>query len=79
MVTEEMKTTTVSKETAFKDTMNWLKMYGIAADEGVRHIVSRHLDTRYPGEGVEIRQGGRFGKVLVRLQNQHMYDREDRI
>ncbi|MGX4585801.1 class I SAM-dependent methyltransferase [Paenibacillus chitinolyticus] len=79
LVTEEMKTTTVFKEMAFKDTMNWLKMYGIAADEGVRHIVSRHLDTRYPGEGVEIRQGGRFGKVLVRLQNQHMYDREDRI
>ncbi|MCM3039561.1 hypothetical protein M3201_07590 [Paenibacillus motobuensis] len=42
-------------------------------------IVSCHLDTRYPGEQVEIRQGGRFGKVLVRLQSQHMYDREDRI
>ncbi|EGL17460.1 hypothetical protein HMPREF9413_1762 [Paenibacillus sp. HGF7] len=79
LVTQEMKTTTVSKETAFKDTINWLNMYGIAADERVRHIVSRHLDTRYPGEQVEIRQGGRFGKVLVRLQSQHMYDREDRM
>ncbi|AZK48864.1 class I SAM-dependent methyltransferase [Paenibacillus lentus] len=67
LVTREMKTTTVSKEAAFHNTINWLKMHGIAMDEKDRHIVSRHLDTRYPGEQVEIRQGGRFGKVLVRL------------
>ncbi|SEG58838.1 bifunctional 2-polyprenyl-6-hydroxyphenol methylase/3-demethylubiquinol 3-O-methyltransferase UbiG [Paenibacillus sp. UNC499MF] len=79
LVTREMKTTTVSKESAFNETIKWLNMYGIPADERVRHIVSRHLDTRYPGGQVEIRQGGRFGKVLVRMQTEHMYDREDRI
>lgn len=79
LVTREMKTATVSKETAFNDTINWLNIYGIATDERVCHTVSRHLNTRYPGEQVEIRQGGRFGKVLVRMQNEHMYDREDGI
>ncbi len=79
LITREMKTTTVSKEAAFHDTVNWLKMHGIPLDEKVRHIVSRHLDTRYPGEQVEIRQGGRFGKVLVQLQSQYMHSREDRI
>ncbi|WP_068781192.1 class I SAM-dependent methyltransferase [Paenibacillus sp. GM2] len=78
LVTQEMKTITVSRKTAFNDTINRLKMHGITVDERVRDVISRHLDKRYPGDQVEIQQGGRFGKVLVRLQNQHMYDREER-
>lgn len=78
LVTQEMKTTTVSKEAAFNDTINWLNMHGLTVDERVRGIVSRHLDKHYPTDQVTFRQGGRFGKVLVRLESQHMYDREGR-
>lgn len=79
LVTREMKTTTVSKDAAFHDTLKWLNLHGITVDEKVREIVSRHLEARYPGEQVNIRQGGRFGKVLVHLQREHMYSKEDRM
>ncbi|MBW4840444.1 MAG: DoxX family protein [Paenibacillaceae bacterium] len=43
-----MKTTTISKEAAFHDTINWLNLHGVTVDEKVRKIVSRQL-MRYGG------------------------------
>lgn len=78
LVTREMKTTTLTREAAFEDTIRWLGIYGLDVDDRVRAAVSAHLDRHYPSDKVMIRQGGRFGKVLVRLQSQHMYSREER-
>lgn len=78
LISREIKTTEVSRETAFEDAVNWLKIYGLPADERVRSIVSEHLERNYPSGPVTIRQGGRFGKVLVRLRSQNMYSRDDR-
>lgn len=80
LVTREMKISTISKEAALEDTIRWLEMHGLsaAADGRVRSIVSAHLDRRYPSDQVSVRQGGRFGKVLVRLKHQHMYSKETR-
>ncbi|OLG12321.1 hypothetical protein B4123_1242 [Bacillus paralicheniformis] len=36
-------------------------------------ITAAYLERTYPNDKVGIRQGGRFGKVLIRLQNQNMY------
>lgn len=79
LVTREMKTTTLTKAEAFEDTIRWLGIYGLPVDDRVRAVVSEHLDKQYPSDQVAIRQGGRFGKVLVRLQSQHMYSREERL
>ncbi|WP_375295508.1 MULTISPECIES: class I SAM-dependent methyltransferase [Paenibacillus] len=72
LVTREMKTTEVSVETALEDAINWLNMWKVPTDERNRTIVADYLASNYPHGKVEIRQGGRFGKVLVRLKHQHM-------
>ncbi|MDO3676276.1 class I SAM-dependent methyltransferase [Paenibacillus ehimensis] len=76
LVTREMKTREVSRETALMEVMDWLKIWGLPADDRNRQIVSDYLERTYPLDNVEIRQGGRFGKVLIRLQDQNMYTRE---
>ncbi|RRJ65978.1 methyltransferase domain-containing protein [Paenibacillus oralis] len=76
LVTKEMKTTEVSKEAALQEVMNWLKMFNLPADDRSRNIVAEYLERTYPADKVEIRQGGRFGKVLIRLRDQNMYTRE---
>lgn len=78
LITREMKTKEVSGEAAFEEAVNMLKLSGLSADERVRSIVSAHLESQYPSGRVTIRQGGRFGKVLVRLRSQNMYSRDDR-
>lgn len=37
----------------------------------------KYLKRTYPLDKVEIQQGGRFGKVLIRLQDLSMYTREN--
>ncbi|MGF9915926.1 class I SAM-dependent methyltransferase [Paenibacillus ehimensis] len=76
LVTREMKTREVSRETALMEVMDWLKIWGLPADDRNRQIVSDYLERTYPLDNVEIRQGGRFGKVLIRLQDRNMYARE---
>lgn len=76
LVTREMKTREVSRETALMEVMDWLKIFGLPADDRNRKIVAEYLERTYPSDKVEIRQGGRFGKVLIRLQDQNMYTRE---
>lgn len=76
LITKEMKTTEVSKEVALQEVMDWLKMFNLPADDRSRNIIADYLERTYPADKVEIRQGGRFGKVLIRLQDQKMYTRE---
>lgn len=76
LVTREMKNTVVSRETALQEAMDWLKMFGLPADDRNRRIVTEYLQRTYPEDKVEIQQGGRFGKVLIRLQDQSMYTRD---
>ncbi|CAM4483645.1 MAG: class I SAM-dependent methyltransferase [Paenibacillus macerans] len=76
LVTKELKTTELSREAALQEVMNWLKMFNLPADDRSRNIVADYLERTYPADKVEIRQGGRFGKVLIRLQDQNMYTRE---
>ncbi|WP_248930998.1 class I SAM-dependent methyltransferase [Paenibacillus hamazuiensis] len=73
LVTREMKTTVVSKEAALQEVMDWLKIFGLPSDDRNRKIVAEYLERTYPTDRVEIRQGGRFGKVLIQLQDQNMY------
>ncbi|TBL74670.1 class I SAM-dependent methyltransferase [Paenibacillus thalictri] len=75
LVTREMKSTIVSKETAFQEAIDWLKMFGLPVDDRSRGIVAKYLDDHYASDQVEVQQGGRFGKVLVRLRDQMMYSR----
>ncbi|MFS0723618.1 class I SAM-dependent methyltransferase [Paenibacillus sp. 1P07SE] len=78
LVTREMKTTELPAVAALEEVLSLLKMYDIPADERVRGIVTDHLERSYPQGPVTISQGGRFGKVLVRLSDQRMYSREER-
>ena len=71
-----MKTTEVSRQIALDEVMAWLGMYGLPKDDRNRDIVATYLERTYPSDHVVIRQGGRFGKVLIRLQDQKMYTRE---
>ncbi|GLI04480.1 hypothetical protein YDYSG_05100 [Paenibacillus tyrfis] len=75
LITREMKTREVSRETALMEAMDWLKILGLPADDRNRQIVTEYLARTYPSDKVGIRQGGRFGKVLIRLQDQNMYTR----
>ncbi|CAH1203759.1 tRNA 5-carboxymethoxyuridine methyltransferase [Paenibacillus plantiphilus] len=77
LITREMKTKVVTRATAFEEAISMLKLFGLPADERIRSIVSEHLEKNYPADQVTIQQGGRFGKVLVRLQSQNMYSREE--
>ncbi|MEC0333189.1 class I SAM-dependent methyltransferase [Paenibacillus sp. FSL R5-0527] len=76
LVTKELKTTEVSREAALQEVMDWLKMFNLPVDDRSRNIVAGYLERTYPADKVEIRQGGRFGKVLIRLRDQNMYSRE---
>ncbi|MGP3788295.1 class I SAM-dependent methyltransferase [Paenibacillus sp. 1A_MP2] len=79
LVTREMKTVTLSKDKAFENTITWLGMHGLTVNRHIRETVMAYLEQKYPGDQVKIQEGGRFGKVLVRLKDQSMYSREERI
>lgn len=78
LVTREMQTMVVSHAVALEEVMTMLQTSSRSADEQarVRRIVLEHLERNYPSGEVTVRKGGRFGKVLVRLQNQQMYSRD---
>lgn len=76
LITRETKTTEVSKEAALQEMMNWLRSHGLPADDQNRKLIADYLEQAYPSGKVIIRQSGRYGKVLVRLQDQSMYTRK---
>lgn len=73
IVTREEKTTKSSRESALKDMNNWLRIHGLPTNEKSAAMIADYLVKNFPTDVVEYREGGRFGKVLVRLQNQRMY------
>jgi SAM-dependent methyltransferase len=75
LVTKEMKSAEFTIEAAIEEAMQGLKLHRLTSDEASRKIVSDYLHRTYPDNKVVIRQGGRFGKVLIRLQEQNMYSR----
>ncbi|UJW56237.1 class I SAM-dependent methyltransferase [Bacillus sp. A116_S68] len=69
LVSREMTTREVSRETAFQEVIDWLRMFGLPANDRNRQIVTEYLERTYPVDKVEIRQSGRFGKVLIHLHD----------
>jgi 2-polyprenyl-3-methyl-5-hydroxy-6-metoxy-1,4-benzoquinol methylase len=76
LITRETKTTVVSREAAIQEMMILLRSQGGPADDRNRKLVADYLEQTYPSGQVTVRQSGRFGKVLIRLQDQNMYTRE---
>ncbi|USG67793.1 class I SAM-dependent methyltransferase [Brevibacillus ruminantium] len=76
LITREMKTTEVSREAALQEALTWLRHHRLPDDERNRKIIANYLEQAYPSGKVVIQEGGRFGKVLIRLQDQNMYTRE---
>ncbi|WP_042164533.1 class I SAM-dependent methyltransferase [Paenibacillus gorillae] len=77
LVTREMQTKEVTLEAALQEVMTLLGHYGLPADERTVQMVSSYLEQTYPSGQVAVQTGGRFGKVLIRLQDQSMYSKED--
>ncbi|MNW21302.1 hypothetical protein D3C71_2221360 [compost metagenome] len=46
------------------------------ADSAARKVVTDYVRSTYGDGPVTVSQGGRFGKVLIRLQDQNMYSRK---
>lgn len=74
---ETTRTTELSREAALEEAMTWLRRYGLPADDRNRRIAADYLEQAYPSGPIVVRESGRFGKVLIRLQDQNMYTRED--
>ncbi|MGO4542876.1 class I SAM-dependent methyltransferase [Paenibacillus sp. 2TAB19] len=77
LISRETKTAEISIEAALQEMMNWLGSHGLPADALNRKKVADYLEQTYPSGTVVVRQSGRYGKVLIRLQDQSMYARED--
>ena len=73
IVTQERKTAEMSREAALQEAMGLLSSRGLPADEASRRTIADYLERTYPSGTVTVRQGGRFGKVLIRLQDLSMY------
>ncbi|MFC4596708.1 class I SAM-dependent methyltransferase [Cohnella hongkongensis] len=77
LITREEKTTEVPHEEALQEIMSWLRGHGLPADDRNRKTVADYLKRAYPSGKAVVRQGGRYGKVLVRLQDQSMYAKDN--
>jgi len=73
LVSREEKSKEVSSEEALQEAMTWLRHHRLPVDERNRCMIADYLEQAYPSGKVTIREGGRFGKVIIRLQNQNMY------
>ena len=77
LITREVKTTECSREAALQEAMKWLGHHRLPTDERTRSIISDYLEQAYPSGKIVIQEGGRYGKVLIRLQDQHMHTRDN--
>jgi 2-polyprenyl-3-methyl-5-hydroxy-6-metoxy-1,4-benzoquinol methylase len=75
IVTHELKTTEMTQEAAIQDVMGLLKHHNLKGDEASRRIVTDYVRSMYGDGPVTVKQGGRYGKVLIRLEEQNMYSR----
>lgn len=75
LITKEAKTKEISREAALDEVLTRLSHHREPIDERKRSIIADYLEQAYPSGKVTITEGGRFGKVLIRLQDQNMYSR----
>lgn len=75
IVTKEMKSTELTADEAIEEVLELLNHHRLAAGGSTRQIVTDYVHTTYPEGTVVVQQGGRFGKVLIRLRDQNMYSR----
>ncbi|MEI2397369.1 SAM-dependent methyltransferase [Paenibacillus phytohabitans] len=75
IVTRETKSKELSVEAALAEVIEMLPMHHLDGKEATLKVVTDYLHTAYPDQKVVIRQGGRFGKVLIKLQDLNMYSR----
>ncbi|MUG69008.1 methyltransferase domain-containing protein [Paenibacillus campinasensis] len=73
LVTKEMKTMEISREAAIREVLNWLNIYQYPVDSETRDVIESYLDQKYASQPITIHSGGRFGKVLVKLEDPSMY------
>ncbi|WP_166246534.1 class I SAM-dependent methyltransferase [Paenibacillus turpanensis] len=73
LISREVKTREISREAALQEAMTWLAHHRLPVDERNRSIIADYLEHAYPSGKVVIQEGGRYGKVLIQLQDQHMY------
>jgi len=78
IVTQELKTTDYSPEKAVDEAMALLKHAEAPADHPTRRLVADYIAATYGDGPVPVSQGGRYGKVLIRLQQQSMYSRGEK-
>ncbi|MBD2845337.1 methyltransferase domain-containing protein [Paenibacillus sp. IB182496] len=78
LVTRETKTVTATREAALAELMSMAKLSGRPEDARARQRVQAYLESQYPAGEVQYEQGGRFGKVLIRLQDERMQSGEPR-
>lgn len=76
LITRETKTTELTIEAALQEAMTWLRHHRLPANERNRSMIADYLKQAYPSGKVVIHEGGRFGKVLIRLEDPNMYTRE---
>lgn len=77
LITREMKTKEISRETALHDMMTWLRIYGLPSDDRNRNTVADYLNQTYPSGNIVVQEGARYGKILIRLKDEGMYTREN--
>lgn len=73
LITRETQTVMMSVDEAVKHTLGWFSFFGMPTDEQSLQKAEAYLRKTYAGKRIPVQQGGRFGKVLVRIKNQHMY------
>ena len=78
IVTQEMKTTDYPPEKAVDEALALLRHSLLPSDHPTRKLVTDYIKATYGDGPVPVSQGGRYGKVLVRLQQQSMYSRGEK-
>lgn len=75
IVSRESKSAELTIEAAFKEVMEMLPLHHLNGIEVESKAVMEYLHKTYPDNKVISRQGGRYGKVLIKLQDLNMYSR----
>ncbi|UQZ32640.1 SAM-dependent methyltransferase [Paenibacillus sp. PK3_47] len=76
IITREMKTAELSAEAAVNELIEQLKFGHLPEEHESRKLIQAYVSRNYPDGRVTVSQGGRFGKVLIRLQDQNMHSRK---
>lgn len=73
LITKESKTMELSTEAAVQEMISLMNNHKIEVDNQQKKLIAAYIEQAFPSGNVIIQQGGRFGKVLIRLQDQNMY------